>query len=66
MRPVIGSQFSRFGSNEVPYFSMTSGVSVMSAGRSISAETRSMFACVAIKFEIVRASCCTGSAITSA
>ena len=66
MWPMRGSQFSRLGSKLVPYFSMTSGVSVIWGLSSIRAETRSMLAWVEMKLEMVLARVCTGSAMPRA
>ena len=45
MSPIMGSQFSRLGSKEVPYLAITSGVSCMSGSVSIIVMTRSAAAC---------------------
>ena len=66
MWPRRGSQFSRLGAKEVPYFSTTWGLSVISGCSSSRAETRSMLAWVAMKLEMVRAKVCTGSAMPRA
>ena len=66
MSPRMGSQFSRFGCRESPYFSTTSGVSFTSGSVSSSPVTRSMLAWMLTNSAMYSATSCTGSKMPTA